>query len=116
MSFPRKSGLTGLVAGVLALGLATTALAQGAPGQPGHENERPSMGREGGHGGGRHASRQLDILDTDSNGSASQEEISGELGRLLGAADVDGDGQLSPDEIERRTKLLYNQRARPAPA
>lgn len=104
MSFPRKSGLTGLIAGFLALGLATTALAQGSPGQPG--GERPSVGREGGHGGssggGRHASRQLEILDTNGNGSASQEEISGELGRLLGAADVDGDGQLSPDEFRRR--------------
>jgi Ca2+-binding EF-hand superfamily protein len=106
MSFPRKSGLTGLVAGVLALGLATTALAQGGPGQPGPGGERPSMGREGGPAGGRHggrhASRQLEILDTDGNGSASREEISGELGRLLGAADVDGDGQLSPDEFRRR--------------
>ena len=102
MSFPRKSALAGLAAGALGLALATSALAQGAPERPGPGGDRPMMGRDGGPGGSRHGDRQLEILDIDGNGTASREEISGELGRLLGAADVDGDGQLSPDEFRRR--------------
>lgn len=86
MSLSRKSGLAGIATGALLLGLATSALAQDS----------------GSAGQFRHSARQLDILDTDGNGSASREEIAGELGRLLGAADVDGDGKLSPDEFRRR--------------
>ncbi len=44
----------------------------------------------------------MEILDTDGSGAASREEISAELGRLLVAADVDGDGRLSADEFRRR--------------
>jgi len=102
MSFPRKTGLAGVIAGILVLGLATSALAQDRPERPAAGGERPNLGRDGGPIGSRHAARQLNILDTDGSGAASQEEISGELGRLLGAADVDGDGQLSPDEFRRR--------------
>lgn len=102
MSFHRKSGFVALTAGALVLGLATTALAQGGPERPGPGGDGPTMGRDGGPSGSPHGSRQLEILDTDGNGSASREEISGELGRLLGAADVDGDGKLSPDEFRRR--------------
>jgi GST-like protein len=32
------------------------------------------------------------------------------------AGPVEDFSKLPPEEIERRTKLLYNQRARPAPA
>jgi hypothetical protein len=101
MTFSRKSSLAGVITGVLALGLATSALAQGGPPRPG--GERPNLAQQDGpdrHS--RFASRQLDILDTDGNGSATREEIAGEHSRLLGAADVDGDGKLSPDEFRRR--------------
>lgn len=101
MSFSRKSGLVGLTAGALVLGLATSALAQGGPPRPG--SEAPNLAQGDGTGGhSRHGARQLDILDTDGNGMATREEIAGEHGRLLGAADVDGDGKLSPDEFRRR--------------
>lgn len=101
MSFSRKSGLTGLLTGALVLGLATSALAQGGP--PRHGGEAPNMAQDGGPGmHSRHGTRQLDMLDTDGNDMVSREEIAAEHGRLLGAADVDGDGQLSPDEFRRR--------------
>jgi len=112
MSFPLKYGpLKYGLAGALFIGLSTVALAQGGPsgsgspgsGGPGSDGNRPSFAHGGGPSGHfRHGGRQLDILDTDSSGGASREEISGELGRLLGAADVDGDGKLSPDEFRRR--------------
>lgn len=101
MSFSRKSGLVGLATGALVLGFATSALAQGGPPRPG--GDAPNLAQGDGAGGhSRHGARQLDILDTDSSGSISREEIAGEHGRLLGAADVDGDGKLSPDEFRRR--------------
>jgi len=101
MSLSRKSGLAGIATGALLLGLATSALAQGGPPRPGGEGA--NLAQTGGASGhSRFSARQLDILDTDGNGSASREEIAGELGRLLGAADVDGDGKLSPDEFRRR--------------
>lgn len=101
MSFTRKSSLTGLLTGALALGLATSALAQGGPPRPG--SERPNLAQDSGSGmHSRSGARQLDILDTDANGMVSREEIAAEHGRLLGAADVDGDGLLSPDEFRRR--------------
>ena len=50
----------------------------------------------------RFSARQLAILDTNGDGVVSQEEIAGEHGRLLGAAYIDGDGQLSADEFRRR--------------
>ncbi len=103
MLFPRKSGLAGFVAGALAIGLATSALAQGGPQRPGSDGDRPALGRDGGHGGhSRFSARQLAILDTNGDGVVSQEEIAAEHGRLLGAADIDGDGQLSADEFRRR--------------
>jgi len=102
MSFSRKSGLAGIAAGALLLGLATTALAQGGPQRPGSDGDQAGHSREGGPGGAHHGTRQLDILDTDGNGMVSRAEIAAEHGRLLGAADVDGNGQLSPDEFRRR--------------
>jgi len=102
MSFSRKSGLAGIAAGALVLGLATTALAQATTERPGPGGDRPGFTHPGGSGGSHHGARQLDILDTDGNGMVSREEIAAEHGRLLGAADVDGNGQLSPDEFRRR--------------
>lgn len=101
MSFSRKSGLAGIATGALLLGLATSALAQGGPPRPGGESQ--NLAQTGGPGGhSHHSTRQLDILDTDGNGSVNREEIAGEHSRLLGAADIDGDGKLSPDEFRRR--------------
>ncbi len=103
MSLPRKSHFAGLIAGALAIGLATSALAQGGPGGPGPHGDRPGMARDGGPGfHSRFSARQLTILDTNGDGVVNQEEIAAEHGRLLGAADVDGDGQLSADEFRRR--------------
>ena len=103
MSLPRKSGLVGFVAGALVIGLATSALAQGGPQGSGPGGDRPAFGHHGGSGGpSRFSARQLAILDTNGDGVVSQEEIAAEHGRLLGAADIDGDGQLSADEFRRR--------------
>lgn len=46
--------------------------------------------------------RVLRILDTDQNGKVTIEEITAEQKRLIGAADLDGDGKLSVDEFRRR--------------
>jgi len=103
MSFFRKTGLAGIATGALLFGLATPVLAQGGPSRPGTSGDGPHLAQEGGPmGHSRHSTRQLKLLDTDGNGTASREEIAGELGRLLSAADVDGDGKLSPDEFRRR--------------
>lgn len=94
MTYFRKSGLLGAATGALILGLATAAVAQGASERPGPAGAHP--------GTSHHGSRQLTLLDTDGNGSANKAEISAELGRLLGAADVNGDSKLSADEFSRR--------------
>ena len=99
MLFPRKTGLAGLVTGALVLGLATSAMAQGGSSR---DDDRHSAARKGAPAQSRHSGRQLEILDTDGNGTVSLEEIAAEQARLLGAADVDGNGQLSPDEFRRR--------------
>ncbi len=88
MSFTRQPGLTAILAGVLTVGLTASALAQGGP----HADGEPS----------RFATRQLTLLDTDGSGGVSQQEIAQEHGRLLAAADVNGDGQLSVEEFRRR--------------
>lgn len=109
MAFPRNSCLAGILAATMALSLAGPAIAQGGPdrdgGRPGPGMHRDDDARESGREGGRfhgRMARQLQILDTDGDGVASQAEIAAEHARLLTAADVDGDGQLSPDEFLRR--------------
>ena len=94
MSLPRKTGLASVIASALVIGLATTALAQGGSQRPGPDG--------GSAGPSRHSARQLAILDTNGDGVVSREEIAAEHQRLLGAADIDGDGQLSADEFRRR--------------
>ena len=56
----------------------------------------------------RRAERFIDLLDTDGDGKVSVVEIADELGRLFGAADIDGDGNLSPDEFRRRGRLFQS--------
>jgi len=107
MAFSRTILATGVATAALVCTLAGAALAQGGPGQGGPgmggpAGDRPHVERDGEHHHSRFASRQLGLLDTDGDGSASRAEIAAEHGRLLGAADVDGDGQLSPDEFRRR--------------
>lgn len=108
MSISRKTGMTGIAA-ALALTLVGAAWAQGAPERRDHDDDkdRPHMmWRDADHGPSRFAMRQLELLDTNGDGTISREEIAAEHQRLLGAADVDGDGQLSPDEFRRRGALF----------
>ena len=56
----------------------------------------------------RRADRFVDLLDTDGDGTVSKAEIAAEYGRLFGAADVDGNGSLSPDEFRRRGRLFQS--------
>ena len=56
-------------------------------------------------------SRAFKILDTNSDGRITLEEIAAEQKRLLSAADVDGDGSLSVTEFRRRGRLFMALRA-----
>lgn len=88
-----------LIAAALAAPLtlgAWTAMAQDRPG-PG-----PGPGSE------PRESRMLQMLDTDDSGGITMDEIAAEHGRLVVAADVDGDGALSVDEFRRRGHLFQS--------
>ncbi len=56
----------------------------------------------------RWAERFIDLLDTNGDDKVSVAEIADEFGRLFGAADIDGDGNLSPDEFRRRGRLFQS--------
>ena len=77
----------GVAAALLALPLA--AAAQG-PGAMDDEDRGP---RE---------SRVFRLLDTNNDGQVSLDEIKAEQSRWIGAADIDGNGELSVDEFRRR--------------
>lgn len=68
--------------------------------------DRPGPGPGG--GGPWHESRMLQMLDTDDSGGITMDEITAEHGRLVAAADVDGDGALSADEFRRRGHLFQS--------
>lgn len=67
-----------------------------------------AMAQESGERENRRAERFIDLLDTDADGSVSKTEIAAEYERLFGAADLDGDGKLSPDEFRRRGRLFQS--------
>jgi Ca2+-binding EF-hand superfamily protein len=46
--------------------------------------------------------RILQVLDVNNDGKVMQDEIMAEQKRLIGAADLDGDGKLSVEEFRRR--------------
>jgi Ca2+-binding EF-hand superfamily protein len=46
--------------------------------------------------------RILQVLDVNNDGKVTQDEIMAEQKRLIGAADLDGDGKLSVEEFRRR--------------
>lgn len=69
-------------------------------GQRGQRADRPS----------RRANRFIEFLDTGKDGKVSLDEITAEQKRLIGAADVDGDGVLSVDEFRRRGRLIQSLR------
>ena len=83
---------------------ATAALAQSSPATGGQEAGR--AGEDAGKRMGRRAARFIRIFDTDGNGTVSLAEIAAEQKRVLGAADLDGDGALSVDEFRRRGRLI----------
>ena len=54
------------------------------------------------HSGDSHASRSFRLIDTNADGKITIQEIDAEHRRLIGAADLDGDGKLSVEEFRRR--------------
>ena len=46
--------------------------------------------------------RSLQVLDVNQDGKVTMDEITAEQKRLIGAADLDGDGKLSVEEFRRR--------------
>ena len=63
-----------------------------------------AQGRDAGQPRG--PSHTMQLLDTDGDGKIGLAEIRAEQERLVGAADVDGDGTLSVDEFRRRGTLF----------
>jgi hypothetical protein len=96
----------------LALGAAAAALIAGSglalaqttpPDKPADAPARPDRM----HARGEHFVR---FLDTDHDGKVSLKEIQDEENRLFGAADVNADGKLSPEEFQRRGELFMRLR------
>lgn len=98
---------------------------RGAPGpggrgmtaQPHQPGAGPMMRSEGDRRGEwreqrrqRRLARRIEILDTDKDGKVSLAEIHAEQRRLMAAADVDGDGQLSAEEFRRRGRWFLRLR------
>ena len=54
------------------------------------------------------AERFIRLYDTNHDGKVSLVEITAEEKRILGAADVDGDGVLSVEEFRRRGRLIQS--------
>jgi hypothetical protein len=54
--------------------------------------------------------RFVRFLDVNKDGKVSLDEIVGEEGRVFGAADVNGDGKLTPEEFQRRGELFMRLR------
>ena len=97
----------------LALGAAAVALIAGAS-LAGAQTPSPPAGgpatnapRDRTHMRGE---RFVHFLDTDHDGKVSLKEIQDEETRLFGAADVNNDGALSPEEFQRRGQLFMQLR------
>jgi hypothetical protein len=94
----------------LALGVAAAAMIAGAgiaaaqtsppAGPPAGASDRP-------HSRGDHF---VQFLDIDKDGKVSLKEIDDEIGRLFGAADLKGDGKLTPEEFQRRGQMFMQLR------
>ena len=89
-----KRTLTLIVAALVAIG-AGTALAQDERGGPAR-GDRPGQ------------TRMFMMLDTDGDGRIGLGEVTAEQQRLIGAADLDGDGELSVDEFGRRGRWFQS--------
>jgi hypothetical protein len=82
---------TGRYFRILAVGTVAAVLAGGAASaQTASDADSPRM------------PKTLRILDTNGDNKVTLDEITAEQKRLIGAADLDGDGKLSVDEFRRR--------------
>jgi hypothetical protein len=79
----------------LATATALAALLAGSPAIAQDKKSGSGMkdGMKSGHG--QSLSRTFSLLDTNGDGSVSLDEIKAEQSRLIGAADLNGDGKLS---------------------
>ena len=95
----------GAAAIAAAIAFAASAAAAQSPSASGGQ-EASRAGEDAGQRMGRRAARFIRIFDTDGNGTVSLAEIAAEQTRVLGAADLDGDGALSVEEFRRRGRLI----------
>ena len=98
----------------LALGVAAAALIAGAgiasAQTPPPSSGGPAAGAPGPDRMRARGERFVQFLDTDKDGKVSRKEIDEEIGRLFGAADIKGDGKLTPEEFQRRGQMFMQLR------
>jgi len=96
----------------LAFGAAAAVLIAGAGIATAQTTPPPAAGAAAGAPDRAHmrGERFVQFLDTDHDGKVSLKEIQDEEARLFGAADINNDGALSPEEFQRRGELFMRLR------
>jgi len=94
----------------LALGVAAAALLAGAGIASAQTTPPAGPGAGGPDRAHVRGERFVRFLDVDKDGKVSLKEIDEEIGRLFGAADLKGDGKLTPEEFQRRGQMFMQLR------